>query len=103
MAVHEREMIHECQVKRRRVRATGGYEPFWKLKTVADALADADTEFRCQHCFGAVKLNVRTAADEASRHMKHTIKSDSEFCPAGIHFQQATDGRQPRLSASPVR
>ena len=103
MPAVEREMIHECQVKRRRVRAAGGYEPFWKLKTVAEALADSDTEFRCKDCFGAVKLNVRTAADEATRHMKHKVKSDSEFCPSGLHFRQSTDGRAPRLSAMPVR
>ncbi|NYF79161.1 hypothetical protein [Granulicella arctica] len=99
----EREMIHECQVKRRRVRAAGGYEPFWKLKTVIDAIADSDTEFRCKDCFGPVKLNVRTTADEATRHMKHKSKSDSEYCPSGIYFQNATDGREPRLSQSPVR
>jgi hypothetical protein len=98
----EREMIHECQVKRRRVRASGGYEPFWKLKTVIEALDDSDTEFRCKDCFGPVKLNVRTAEGPA-RHMKHKSKSDSEFCPSGIHFQQSTDGREPRISAAPVR
>ena len=31
MAV-EREKIYECEVKRRRVKAGGGYEPFWKVK-----------------------------------------------------------------------
>ena len=55
MAV-EREKIYECEVKRRRVKAGGGYEPFWKVKTVAVALADNDTEFRCKDCFGEVKL-----------------------------------------------
>ena len=38
MAV-EREKFYECEVKRRRVRASGGYEPFWKVKTIAEALA----------------------------------------------------------------
>ena len=45
MAV-EREKIYECEVKRRRVKVGGGYEPFWKVKPVAVALADSDTEFR---------------------------------------------------------
>ena len=33
----EREKIYECEVKRRRVKAGGGYEPFWKVKSVAVA------------------------------------------------------------------
>jgi len=33
MAV-EREKFYECEVKRRRVKATGGYEPVWKVKIV---------------------------------------------------------------------
>ena len=36
----EREKIYECEVKRRRVKTGGGYEPFWKVKPVAVALAD---------------------------------------------------------------
>ena len=99
----EREKMYECEVRRRRLKEGGGYAPYWKVKQVAVALVDSDPEFRCKDCFGAVKLNVRTAADETTRHMKHKIKSDSEFCPGGLHFQQATDGRSPRLSASPVR
>jgi hypothetical protein len=103
MAV-EREMIYECQVKRRRVRATGGYEPFWKLKSVVEAIDDSDTEFRCKDCFGAVKLNVRTVAEGTSvRHVKHKLRSDSEYCLGGLHFRTATDGREPRMSQTPVR
>lgn len=100
----EREMIYECQVKRRRVRATGGYEPFWKLKTVVEALDDSDTEFRCKDCFGPVKLNVRTVTEGAApRHMKHKLRSDSEYCPGGLYFRTSTDGRLPRISEAPVR
>ena len=55
MAV-EREKMYECEVKRRRVKQSGGYEPFWKVKAVAVALVDNDTEFRCKDCFGEVKL-----------------------------------------------
>ncbi len=55
MAV-EREMFLECEVKRRRVSAKGGYEPFWKVKPIAEALVDEDTEFRCMSCGGAVKV-----------------------------------------------
>ena len=56
MATTEREKFYVCEVKRRRVRAAGGYEPFWKVKPIAEALIDEDTEFRCKDCGGAVKL-----------------------------------------------
>jgi len=36
--------MYECEVRRRRVKAGGGYEPYWKVKSVVDALADDDTE-----------------------------------------------------------
>jgi len=99
----ERERFHECQVKRRRVRAAGGYESFWKVKTLADALGDADTEFRCKDCNGPVKLFKRNAESGVLPHVEHKLKSDSEYCPSGLHFLKATDGREPRLSATPVR
>src|SRR5437868_5069372 len=94
--------LYECEVKRRRVRAAGGYEPFWKLKTVADALIDEDTEFRCKDCFGEVKL-VRTQKDGIpAPHAEHKRREDSEYCIAGLYFRKATDGREPRHSAHPV-
>jgi hypothetical protein len=31
----EREKMYECEVRRRRVKVGGGYEPFWKVKNVA--------------------------------------------------------------------
>ena len=96
------EKLFECEVKRRRVRASGGYEPFWKLKSVADAILDGDTEFRCKECHGALKLHKRHTPGAVS-HVEHKLKSDSEYCCAGIHFLKATDGRESRLSSSPVR
>ena len=99
----ERERFHECQVKRRRVRAAGGYESFWKVKTLVDALGDADTEFRCKDCSGPVKLFKRNADTGVLPHVEHKLKSDSEYCPSGLHFLKATDGREPRLSSAPVR
>ena len=99
----EREKFYECEVKRRRVKATGGYEPFWKIKPIAIALEDNDTEFRCKDCGGPVKLFKRRTEDGAASHIEHKLKNDSEYCAAGIHFLKATDGRQPRLSESPVR
>ena len=99
----ERERFYECEVKRRRVRAAGGYESFWKVKTIAVALEDNDTEFRCMNCGGAVKVFKRRSEDGPATHIEHKLKSDSEYCSAGMYFLKATDGRQPRPSTSPVR
>jgi hypothetical protein len=103
MAV-ERESFYKCEVKRRRVKSGGGYEPFWKVKEIAEAIEDNDTEFRCMNCGGAVKLFKRRSLDAGPAvHLEHKLKSDSEYCSAGVHFLNATDGRQPRLSQTPVR
>ena len=103
MASKEREKIYEFEVKRRKLRASGaGYEPFWKVKSVQEAVDDNDTEFRCKECQGAVKLFRRKAGSGAVSHAEHVSRPDSEYCSAGIHFQQATDGRTPRVSDRPV-
>ena len=104
MAAAEREIkLYECEVKRRRVRAGGGYEPFWKVKTVAEALQDSDTEFRCKDCKGEVKLVRSSKVGGPGPHAEHKSKADSEYCAAGLHFQKANDGREPRTSAHPVQ
>jgi hypothetical protein len=106
MATAEREReikLYECEVKRRRVKAGGGYEPFWKIKSVADALMDADTEFRCKDCFGEVKLVRNNKAGGAGPYAEHKSKADSEYCLAGMYFQKANDGRAARPSAHPVQ
>lgn len=102
-AVTERERFYECEVKRRRVRATGGYEPFWKVKEIGVALVDEDTEFRCKECGGAVKLIKRNVAGAPPPHVEHKLKSDSEYCTAGLGFLKATDGRLARRSENPVQ
>ncbi len=103
MAV-EREKMYECQVKRRRVRATGiGYEPFWKLKDVGVALTDLDTEFRCKDCFGAVKLHKKRVEHGPESHVEHKLAGDSQYCVSGLPFRNATDGRAHRISQFPVR
>jgi hypothetical protein len=98
----EREKIYECEVKRRRVKVGGGYEPFWKVKTVAEALADSDAEFRCKDCFGEVKLLGRNSKVGAPPYVEHKSPADAEFCANGILFKRATDGREPKQSAHPV-
>ena len=101
MAV-EREKMYECEVRRRRVKAGGGYEPYWKVKSVADALADDDTEFRCKDCHGPVKLMGRNGKNGTVPYVEHKLSADAEFCPSGLLFKKATDGREPRFSAQPV-
>ena len=102
MASAEREMFTECEVKRRRIKLGGGYEPFWKVKPIATALEDNDTEFRCKDCGGAVKVVKRRSETGPGLHIEHKLKTDSEYCAAGLHFAKATDGRLARLSGSPV-
>lgn len=99
----ETEKLYECEVKRRRVSAKGGYEPFWKVKNVAEALVDGDTEFRCKDCHGGVKLLRKRVGTGPAAHAEHLSKQDSEYCPMGMLYQQATDGREARLSEEPVR
>jgi hypothetical protein len=55
------------------------------------------------NCGGAVKLFKRRSEDGPATHIEHKLKTDSEYCAAGMYFLKATDGRQPRPSASPVR
>jgi hypothetical protein len=98
----EREKIYECEVKRRRVKVGGGYEPFWKIKTVEIALADNDTEFRCKDCFGEVKLLGKNGKNGTAPYVEHKKSEDSEYCANGILFRKATDGREARPSAHPV-
>jgi hypothetical protein len=102
MAV-ERERFYECEVKRRRVRAAGGYEAFWKVKAIDVALEDNDTEFRCMNCGGAVKVFKRRSEEGPATHIEHKLKNDSEYCSNGLLFKKATDGRLARLSSTPVR
>ena len=103
MAAERETKLYECEVKRRRVRAGGGYEAFWKVKNVGDALIDADTEFRCKDCFGEVKLFRSQRAGGPGPHVEHKRRVDSEYCIAGMYFRSAADGRQPRPSDHPVR
>ncbi len=101
MAV-EREKIYEIEVKRRRVKEGGGYEPFWKVKDVATALSDNDTEFRCKDCGGEVKLLGKNSKTGAPPYVEHKKPADSEFCAGGMLFKKATDGREAKPSEHPV-
>ena len=99
----EREKMHECEVKRRRVRAGGGYEQYWKVKTLVDALADMDTEFRCKDCGGAVKVLGRSGKEGTVPFVEHKHAADAAYCVSGLTFRSATDGREARPSSQPVR
>ena len=102
MAVERETKLYECEVKRRRTKDGGGYEPFWKTKVVADAIVDADTEFRCKECGGAVKVFKTHKVGGPASHVEHKNPADSEYCTLGLHFRKATDGREPRRSQNPV-
>ena len=99
----EREKMYECEVRRRRVKAGGGYEPFWKVKNVAVALSDQDTDFRCKDCQGEVKVLGKTGKAGTVPYVEHKSAIDGEFCAGGMVFQKSTDGRGPRVSEHPVR
>ena len=99
----EREKMYECEVRRRRVKEGGGYEPYWKVKNVAVALSDSDTEFRCKDCFGEVKLLGRNGKAGTVPYVEHKKAADAEFCPSGLLFKKAADGREPRPSEHPVQ
>ncbi len=101
MAV-EKEKMHECEVRRRRLKDGGGYEPFWKVKKVADALVDSDTDFRCKDCHGQVKVLGKLSKTGAPAYVEHKLASDAEYCVSGLIFQKATDGRVSRWSEKPV-
>ena len=98
----EREKMYECEVRRRRLKEGGGYEPYWKVKSVAVALVDEDTEFRCKDCGGAVKVMGRNGKNGTVPYVEHKLSSDAEFCPSGLLFKKATDGREARPSTHPV-
>lgn len=97
-----KDRILECEVKRRRLKQGGGYEPFWKAKSVAEALADNDTEFRCKDCHGEVKVLGKTSRVGAAAYVEHKNASDAAFCPSSSTFQSADDGRASRTSENPV-
>ena len=99
-----RESIYECEVKRRRLSGRPGkYESFWKVKSVTEALEDKDTEFRCKDCGGQVRVHRKRVEHGPEAHVEHILHRDSEYCPSGMHFMQATDGRSPRRAEAQVR
>lgn len=99
----EKERIYECEVKRYKVDLSKRRTPFWKVKSVAEAVVDNDTEFRCKDCHGPVRIHRKHVAHGPAPHVEHLVHEDSEYCIAGMHFNRATDGRTHRISADPVR
>ena len=97
-----KDRIFECEVKRRRLKQGGGYEPFWKAKSVAEALSDNDTEFRCKDCHGEVRVLGKTSRVGAPAYVEHKLSSDAAFCPSSPTFLSAEDGRASRPSDRPV-
>ena len=73
----------------------------WVVRSVADALKDGVTDFRCKDCHGAVKLHGRHVKHGPAPHVEHKSRQDSEYCLAGFYFRQ-NPGRAARLSLLPV-
>jgi hypothetical protein len=94
------ERIYHCEVKKLFKR---GDEKVWEWVTmsVADAIRDEVTTFRCKDCHGAVQLHGRHVAHGPAPHVEHRSRQDSEYCPAGMYFRQ-NPGRIPCLSTAPM-
>ncbi len=85
------------------IKAGGGYEAFWKVKNVAVALSDSDTDFRCKDCFGAVKLLGRNGKNGTVPYVEHKLATDAEFCPSGLLFKRAAALSREPLAVNPAR
>jgi hypothetical protein len=68
---------------------------------VTEALQGKASEVRCAECHGAVRLHGRHVAHGPTPHAEHRSRQDSEYCPVGHYFKQAS-GRTPRMSSQPV-
>jgi hypothetical protein len=95
------EQIYECEVKRLHV-LDGKKQWRWVKKAVREAISEADAEVRCKDCHGAVKVHGKHVLHGPAPHVEHKSRQDSEYCPSGMYFRLARDGRQPKLSKNPV-
>jgi hypothetical protein len=94
------EEVYECEVKKLFMR-NGVKRWEWVISTVADAIRDGASEFRCKDCPGAVRLHGKHVAHGPAPRVEHKSLQDSEYCPAEIYFRQ-NPGREPRISSSPI-
>ena len=101
MQVKEREKIYECEV-RRFFLVDGTKVKRWTVKPVRDAIELENAEIRCKDCWGEVKVFRKHAAHAAAPHVEHKLRQDSEYCPSGMYFREAKDGREQRKSEFPV-
>ena len=101
MNMKETEKIYSCEVKKLFLR-NGVKRREWASAEVVDAIRDEATEFRCKDCHGAVRLHGKKVKDGPAPHIEHKSKQDSEYCVAGMYFRQHP-GREPRMSATPVK
>jgi hypothetical protein len=100
MTTSSDEKIYSCEVRKLFVRA-GEKRSEWVIVSVADAIRDSATHFRCKDCHGAVRLHGRNVQHGPAPHIEHRSRQDSEYCPAGMYFRQHP-GRVPRKSLMPV-
>ncbi len=90
-------------MKRLRVRAAGGYEPFWKVKPITVALEDNDYRVPLQGLRWRAQKSVKRRTPEGpAAHIEHKLKSDSEYCASGLYLPQGhTTAASPEPSATP--
>ena len=97
-----KEKMYECEAKRTFI-VEGARRRKWMVVPVVDLVDRGDTEFRCKDCRGEVKLFRKRGENGAPPHVVHKLRQDSEYCPAGLYFQEAKDGRVSRWSEFPVQ
>ena len=98
----EREMFLDCEVKRRRIRVGGGYEPFCEGQDHRRGTRRQTTPSSAAKTAAAPsKVVKRRSTEGPALHIEHKLKTDSEHCIAGLHFLKATDGRIARMSSAP--
>jgi len=81
------ERIYQCEVKKLFSR-NGEKRWEWVTSSVADALRDGVSEFRCKDCHGAVRLHGKHVAHGPAPHVEHKSRQDSEYCPSGMYYRQ---------------
>jgi hypothetical protein len=67
--------------------------------------AEREKMYECEvrrRRFGAVKLLGRNGKNGTVPYVEHKLATDAEFCPSGLLFKKATDGREPHPSVQPV-
>ena len=69
----------------------------WRVVSAQEAIIGGYAWKRCKHCNGQVRMHQKHTAKSPREHAEHILRSDSENCRAGFHFQ----GNH-QMSANPI-